>query len=175
MPRLALRELYIEELRDLYDAESRMIKALPKLAEAAESEKLRDGFRDHLRQTRSHLARLEEVFEKMGEEPGGSEMGAIPDDDDSMDYVMGEEFENGVKDAALISAAQRVEHYEIAAYGCVRTWAGLLGDKDAQALLDKTLREEKQAEEKLTELSETINLELNSEPSRTEIASAANH
>lgn len=164
MAKLALRELYIEELRDLYDTENRMIKALPKLAQAAESERLRAGFEEHLQQTKSHVARLEEVFEKMGEEPVSAAMGAIPDDDE-MDYVMDEEFEHGVKDAALISAAQRVEHYEIAAYGCVRTWAGLLGDKHAQALLDQTLHEEKEAEEKLMEISQTINLELSSAPS----------
>lgn len=164
MAKLALRELYIEELRDLYDTENRMIKALPKLAEAAESERLRAGFEEHLQQTKSHVARLEKVFEKLGEEPGGAAMGAIPDDDD-MDYLMDEEFEHGVKDAALISAARRVEHYEIAAYGSVRTWAGLLGDKHAQALLDQTLHEEKKAEEKLTEISQNINLEVNSAPS----------
>jgi ferritin-like metal-binding protein YciE len=172
MAKLALRELYIEELRDLYDAENRMIKALPKLAEAAESEKLRAGFKEHLQQTKSHVARLEQVFEKMGEELGGSTMGAIPDDDE-MDYMIDEEFEHGVKDAALISAAQRVEHYEIAAYGCVRTWAGLLGEKHAQALLDQTLNEEKQTQEKLTELSQAINLQATNESAGTEIASNA--
>jgi ferritin-like metal-binding protein YciE len=164
MAKLALRELYIEELRDLYDAENRMIQALPKLAEAAESEKLRAGFRNHLQQTKAHVARLQEVFEKMGEEPGVAAMGAIPDDED-VGCVMNQEFEHGVKDAALISAAQRVEHYEIAAYGCVRTWAGLLGEKHAQALLDQTLHEEKETEKKLTEISQSINLEMHSEPS----------
>jgi ferritin-like metal-binding protein YciE len=100
----------------------------------------------------------------MGEEPGVVAMGAIPDDED-VDCVTNQEFEHGVKDAALISAAQRVEHYEIAAYGCVRTWAGLLGEKHAQALLDQTLHEEKETEKKLTEISQSINLEMHSEPS----------
>jgi len=155
MARLALRELYLEELRDLYDAENRMIKALPKLAEAAESERLRAGFQYHLLQTRSHVTRLEQVFERLGEAPCTDMPGLMPDASE-VDQMMYEDFEEGVKDAALISAAQRVEHYEIAAYECVKTWAGLLGDREAQALLDQTLTEEKETEERLTELSQSL-------------------
>jgi len=157
MSTLALRELYLEELKDLYDAENRLIKALPKMVEAAEFPGLRDGFEKHLEQTKQHALRLEQIFERMGEEPtrrkSAAMVGLIKEGQDLMD----EDYEDGVKDAALVSAAQRVEHYEMAAYGCVRTWAGLLGDSEAKALLERTLTEEKETDRKLNELSETIN------------------
>ena len=159
MEKLALRELYLDELRDLYDAENRLVKALPKLAKEAESQELRAGIEEHLEQTKGHVDRLREIFEAMGEKPGGKRCAAMVGLIDEGDEMMGEDFETGVKDAALISAAQRVEHYEIAAYGCVRTWAGLLGEKEAENLLQHTLDEEKEADEKLTELSQEINVE----------------
>jgi ferritin-like metal-binding protein YciE len=159
MAKEALKNLYIEELRDLYDAENRLVKALPKLAKAAESEELRAGFEEHLEQTKGHVDRLRQIFESLDERPGGKKcaamIGLIQEGQDILD----EDFEDGVKDAALISAARRVEHYEIAAYGCVKTWAGLLGETQAQSLLEQTLNEEKEADEKLTELSSGINLE----------------
>jgi ferritin-like metal-binding protein YciE len=159
MAKEALKNLYIEELRDLYDAENRLVKALPKLAKAAESEELRAGFEEHLEQTKGHVDRLRQIFESLDERPGGKKcaamIGLIQEGQDILD----EDFEDGVKDAALISAAQRVEHYEIAAYGCVKTWAGLLGETEAQSLLEQTLNEEKEADGKLTELSSEINLE----------------
>jgi ferritin-like metal-binding protein YciE len=173
MARLALRELYLEELRDLYDAENRMIKALPKLAEAAESERLRDGFQYHLVQTRSHVTRLDQVFERLGEAPCTDMPGPMPDASAMDQMIMYEDFEEGVKDAALISAAQRVEHYEIAAYECVKTWAGLLGDREAQELLDQTLTEEKETEEKLTELSQSLSYHAVSRASGTEMAGSS--
>jgi ferritin-like metal-binding protein YciE len=159
MAKQALRELYVDELRDLYDAENRLVKALPKLAKEAESQELRSGIEEHLEQTRGHVDRLRQIFEAMGERPGGKKcagmVGLLQEGDEMMD----QEFEGGVKDAALISAAQRVEHYEIAAYGCVKTWAGLLGEKEAQDLLEQTLNEEKEADQKLTEIAGEINVE----------------
>jgi ferritin-like metal-binding protein YciE len=159
MAKQGLRELFTDELKDLYDAENRLTKALPEMAKAAESPQLRAGFEEHLEQTKGHVDRLEQIFEALGEKPSGTKcaamVGLIQEGQDLMD----EDFEAGVKDAALISAAQRVEHYEIAAYGCVRTWAGLLGETEAEALLEQTLDEEKETDQKLTELSEQINVE----------------
>ena len=161
MSTLALKDLYLEELKDLYDAENRLIKALPKMAEAAESAELRQGFQSHLEQTKQHALRLEQIFERMGEEPKRKKCAAMVGLIQEGDDLMGEDYEDGVKDAALISAAQRVEHYEMAAYGCVRTWAGLLGDSEAKALLDQTLSEEKETDQKLNKLAETINRQAN--------------
>jgi ferritin-like metal-binding protein YciE len=159
MAKLALRELYLDALRDLYDAENRLVKALPKLAKEAESQELRAGIEEHLEQTKGHVDRLREIFDAMGEKPSGKRCAAMAGLIEEGEEMMDEDFESGVKDAALISAAQRVEHYEIAAYGCVRTWAGLLGEKEAENLLQQTLDEEKEADEKLTELSQEINVE----------------
>jgi ferritin-like metal-binding protein YciE len=163
MSKEALRELFIDELRDIYDAEHRLVKALPKLADASNSEDLRAGFKEHLEQTKGHVERLNQIFESLNEKSSGKKcaamVGLIAEGEEMMDA----DFEGAVKDAALISAAQRVEHYEIAAYGCVKTWAGLLGETEAQSLLEETLNEEKTADEKLTELSESINLEAEGE------------
>jgi ferritin-like metal-binding protein YciE len=159
MAKQALKELYIDELKDLYDAENRLVKALPEMAKAAESDELRAGFEEHLEQTKGHVDRLRQIFEALDEKPSGKKcaamVGLIQEGQDLMD----EDFAGGVKDAALISAAQRVEHYEIAAYGCLKTWAGLLGESEARSLLEQTLNEEKATDEKLTELSEEINLQ----------------
>ena len=118
-----LRELYVDELRDIYDAEKQLIKALPKMAEAATSEDLRTGFEEHLEQTKGHAERLEQIFSELGEKPTGKKckgmQGLVSEGSEMID----EDFEGEVKDAGLISAAQRVEHYEIAAYGTVRTYA----------------------------------------------------
>jgi ferritin-like metal-binding protein YciE len=159
MERSALKELYIDELRDLYDAESRLVKALPKMAKAATSEQLRAGIEEHLEQTRGHVDRLEEIFESLKEKPTGKTCAGMAGLVKEGKEIMDEDFEGEVMDAALISAAQRVEHYEIAAYGCVKTWAGLLGEEQAGALLEKTLQEEKETDRKLTELAEQINIE----------------
>src|SRR6201997_3207583 len=158
MSKFALRELYLDELRDLYDAENRLVKALPRLAKEAESENLSAGIEEHLEQTKGHVDRLREIFEAMDEKPGGKRCAAMVGLIQEGEGMMDEDFEPGVKDVALISAAQRVEHYEIAAYGCVRTWAGLLGEREAENLLQQTLDEEKEADEKLTELSRAINV-----------------
>src|SRR6202790_5803285 len=155
----ALRELYVDELKDLFDAENRLVKAIPKMAKAATSEKLRSGFEEHLEQTRGHVDRLKEIFDAMGEKATGKKcagmMGLVKEGEE----IMEEDSAGEVMDAALISAAQRVEHYEIAAYGCVSTWAELLGERAASALLEKTLEEEKEADEKLTQLAEKINVD----------------
>jgi ferritin-like metal-binding protein YciE len=155
----ALMELYVDELRDLYDAENRLVKAIPKMAKEATSEKLRSGFEEHLEQTRGHVDRLKEIFDNLGEKPSGKKCAGMIGIIKEGQEIMEVDFEGETMDAALISAAQRVEHYEIAAYGCVRTWADLLGENEASALLEKTLEEEKETDEKLTQLSEEINVQ----------------
>jgi ferritin-like metal-binding protein YciE len=145
-----LKELYIDELRDLYDAENKLVKALPKLAKAAGSDKLRAGFEEHLEQTRGHVERLEEIFEALDEKPTGKKCAGMAGLVKEGEEIMDEDFSAEVMDAALISAAQRVEHYEIAAYGCVSAWAQLLGESEANALLEKTLEEEKEDSDETT-------------------------
>ena len=153
-----LTALYISELRDLYNAEQQLVKALPKMVKNSESQELSDAFANHLEETKNHVTRLEQVFEELGESPKGKKCvgmdGIVKESAETM-----EEFQDGALDAALISAAQRVEHYEIAAYGSVCAYAHLLERTEALGLLKETLEEEKRADEKLTELSETINRE----------------
>jgi ferritin-like metal-binding protein YciE len=155
----SLRELYVDELKDLYSAENQLIKALPKMAKAATAPDLRAGFEKHLVQTKEHVARLERICQAMGEKPTGKTckgmQGLIEEGKELIEEDPGPE----ELDAGLISAAQRVEHYEIAGYGCVRTYASLLGENTAVSLLEKTLNEEKDTDRKLTELSENINVE----------------
>jgi ferritin-like metal-binding protein YciE len=155
----SLKELYIEQLRDIYDAENQLVKALPEMAKAATSEELRSGFENHLEQTKEHARRLEQVFKDLGEKAKGKKCKGMQGLIAEGKEVIDEDFEDEVKDAALISAAQRVEHYEIAAYGTVRTYAEILGQKNAASLLEKTLEEEKETDEKLTELAEGINVQ----------------
>ena len=158
----ALKELYIDELRDIYSAENQLIKALPKMAKAATSEDLKAGFEEHLEQTKEHVQRLERIFAELDEKPTGKKCkgmeGLVAEGKEMI-----EEEEGEVLDVGLISAAQRVEHYEIAAYGCVRTYASLLGEEEAAKLLEKTLSEEKETDKKLTKLSEKINVEASTE------------
>lgn len=155
----SLRELYLEELKDLYSAENQLVKALPNMASAATSPDLKTGFKKHLEQTREHVARLEQIGEEMGEKLTGKTCkgmeGLIKEGKELIDEDPGDE----ELDAGLISAAQRVEHYEIAGYGCVRTYAKLLGQTSATSLLEQTLVEEKETDKKLTLLSEKINVE----------------
>ena len=155
----ALKELYVDELRDIYSAEQMLTKALPKMAKAALSPELRAGFEKHLGQTRGHLERLEKIFDSLDENPNGKKCkgmeGLIKEGQEMMEGAL----PDGARDAGLISAAQRVEHYEIAAYGTVRTYANLLGDNQAATLLEQTLQEEKNTDEALTGLAEEINLE----------------
>jgi ferritin-like metal-binding protein YciE len=162
MKESGLKELYVDELRDLYSAENQLTKALPKMAKAATSEELRAGFEEHLEQTKGHVERLDQIFKELGEKPGGKKCkgmeGLIEEGKEMI-----EEQEGETLDAGLISAAQRVEHYEIAAYGCVRTYANLLGEEDAAELLEETLKEEKETDQKLTTLAEKINVEAEGE------------
>lgn len=159
MQKDSLRELYINELRDLYSAETQMAKALPKLARASSNAGLRQGFEEHLRQTSEHVSRLEQIFEMLGEKTTGKKCigmeGLVKEGAETMQ----EEYEGAVMDAALIGAAQRVEHYEIAGYGTVRTFAELLGESEHVSLLEQTLEEEKETDKKLTQLAEQINSE----------------
>jgi ferritin-like metal-binding protein YciE len=157
MQKESLRELYIDELRDLYNAETQLTKALPKMAKAASNDQLRQGFEEHLRQTSEHVGRLEQIFEQLEEKPTGKKClgmeGLIKEGSETMK----DDFSDAVMDAALIGAAQRVEHYEIAAYGTVRDFAKILGEDEHVSLLEQTLQEEKETDQKLTELSQEIN------------------
>jgi len=155
----SLKELYVDELRDIYDAETQLIKALPQMAKAATSEALRSGFERHLEQTKVHAQRLVQIFDGLGKKASGKKCNAMKGLVTEGKEVIDGSFEGEVKDAALISAAQRVEHYEIAAYGTVRTYAGLLEQQEAVSLLEETLQEEKETDAKLTELAEGINVE----------------
>jgi len=154
-----LRDLYIEQLRDLYDAENQLVKALPKMAKGANSDELRQGFEEHLEQTRQHVQRLETIFEQLGEKPKGEKCKGMEGLVKEGSEVLDEEMNEDVKDAAIIAAAQRVEHYEIPGYGSVRTYANLLGETEAEELLEQTLTEEKETDAKLTELAENINVD----------------
>jgi ferritin-like metal-binding protein YciE len=154
-----LKHLYVEELKDLYSAESQMVKALPKMAKAATSEELRAGFEEHLEQTRGHVARLEEIFKALEESPKGKKCKGMEGLIREGGEMIAEDLAPEELDAGLISAAQRVEHYEIAGYGCVSTYAKLLGEDVAESLLRQTLEEEKETDEKLTDLASSINLE----------------
>ena len=158
----ALKELYVDELKDLYSAENQLVKALPKMAKAASSDELRTAFEEHLEQTKGHVQRLEQIFEMLDESPKGKKCVGMEGLVKEGAELMEEDFEEEVMDAGLIGAAQRVEHYEIAAYGTVRAFADLLGEQEQASLLGETLEEEKETDQKLTELSEDINVEANS-------------
>jgi ferritin-like metal-binding protein YciE len=156
----SLRELLIEELQDIYSAENMILSALPKMAEETSSPELKTAFNSHLQQTRGHVQRLDQIFDQI---PGvdrkdkkckGME-GIIKDAKD----LLSEDAEPEVRNAGMIAGAQRVEHYEIAAYGTARTYAQLLGRNDWAQLLQQTLDEEKETDAKLTQLAERINLE----------------
>jgi ferritin-like metal-binding protein YciE len=159
----SLRELYLEELQDLYNAEQQLIKALPKMAKAASSDDLKAAFEEHLEKTRGHAQRIETICEQMGEKAQGKKCRAMEGLVKEGGEVIEEDMEDGIKDAALIAAAQRVEHYEIAGYGCVRAYATKLGDEEAADLLSQTLDEEKEADETLNGIAEELNLELGRE------------
>jgi ferritin-like metal-binding protein YciE len=165
MEHQALKELYIDELRDIYNAENQLLKALPKMAKGSTSEQLRTGFEEHLEQTRGHVQRLEQIFKELGEKPSGKKCKAMEGLVAEGAETLGEDYEDEVMDAAIIGAAQRVEHYEIAAYGTVRTFAELLGEDSAVQLLEQTLEEEKETDQKLSDLASDINVEAMGEKS----------
>lgn len=154
-----LEDLLVEELKDLYSAENQLLKAIPKMAKAANSPDLRKGFEKHLKQTQEHVTRLERVCEEIGVSPKGKKCKAMEGLVEEGAEVIKEDAAPDVKDAALIAAAQRVEHYEMAGYGCVRTYARLLGYKSAAKLLQQTLDEEGDTDKALTKLSESINVD----------------
>ena len=151
----SLKDLYLEQLRDLYSAETQLLDALPKIADAASAPDLKQAFSDHLRQTQEHVRRLERIFSTLGESPSGHTCEGMKGLIREGEQMLRMEGEPAVLDAGLIAAAQRVEHYEIAGYGTVRTYAELLGHDDQVALLERTLDEEEQADELLTRLAET--------------------
>lgn len=148
-----LRELLLDELADMYDAEHRLIKALPKMARAATCDDLKGAFQSHLKETEGHVQKLEQVFRAFGEKAKGKKCEATVGLLEEGDEIAAEFKGSPAINAALISAAQKVEHYEIASYGCLREWAGLLGNEQASGLLEKILEEEKAADEKLTGLA----------------------
>jgi len=152
----SLHDLYVDELRDLYSAENQLVKALPKMAKAAADGSLRAAFEEHLAVTRGQVERLDRIFKQLGERATGKKCVAMEGLIEEGKEMMEEDAPPAVLDAALISAAQRVEHYEIAGYGCVRTYARLLGYDDAAELLQQTLDEEGEADKKLTELAESV-------------------
>jgi len=145
-----LKELYLDELEDLYDAEKRIVKALPKVAEAASDQELRSALMHHLEQTKGHISRLERVFQGLGQSAKSKTCdgmkGILTEGQDTIDKID----DPAVRDAGIIAAAQRVEHYEIAAYGTLRKWAEQLNDMQGARMLEETLQEEKEADKELT-------------------------
>jgi len=166
-----LQKLYTDELRDLYNAESQLLKALPRMAKAASSEELKEAFEKHLEQTKGHVKRLEQVFEELDEKPKGKTCRAMKGLIQEGSEILEEDGETSVRDAGIIVAAQKVEHYEIAGYGSVRTFAHLLGQNKAAELLQATLDEESETNEVLNRLAESV---INPEAVReTELAGAS--
>jgi ferritin-like metal-binding protein YciE len=152
----SLHDLFVDELKDLYNAENQLVKALPKMAKAASSDELRSAFQEHLEQTKEHVNRLEKVFKELNCNPKGKKCRAMEGLIEEGSERLDGDADGAVKDAALIAAAQRVEHYEIAGYGCVRTYAEQLGHSEAANLLQQTLDEEGATDKKLTQLAEGI-------------------
>ena len=155
----SLQDLYKKELADLYDAEQQIIKALPEMIDGATSEELKDALNEHLDVTKEQASRLEQIFEQLGEKAKREKckgmQGVIAEGSDQLDEIK----DDNLRDAAIISAAQRVEHYEMAGYGTARTYAQLLGEDEAAQLLQQTLDEEKEADQKLTDLAGELNVE----------------
>lgn len=149
-----LREALVEEIRDLYNAEKQLVKALPKMAKGAESEELREAFESHLEETEGQVTRLERVFELLDEKPRGKHCAGMAGIVEEGSEKLQEDIEGSVLDAVLIASAQKVEHYEIGAYGTAIAWAEALGLSDVVSVLNETLEEEKAADEKLSALAE---------------------
>jgi ferritin-like metal-binding protein YciE len=172
----SLRALYIDELKDLYSAEKQLVKALPKMAKNATDPRLKKAFTDHLKETEGHVARLEQIFESLEASPRGKKCVGMEGLIEEAQELIGEDAEAEVLDAGLISKAQHVEHYEMAGYGTVRTYAEILGETRHAKLLQQTLDEEGRADKLLTQLAESsINIDaaIGDEESDEESASAS--
>jgi ferritin-like metal-binding protein YciE len=154
MPLDNLNNLFLNELKDVYNAEKQLVTALPRMAKAASSPELSEAFTSHLEETKGHVTRLEQIFQLIDQPVRGKKCKGMEGLIEEGKEILEEDGEESVIDAALISAAQRVEHYEMAAYGCLKTYAELLGNQEAVKLLDQTLEEEEAADEKLTEIAE---------------------
>ncbi len=156
----SLRKLYVEELKDLYSAEKQILQALPRMAKKASNEQLRQAFQEHVEVTRMQVERLDRIFEMLGKSSRGKKCKGMEGLLEEGKEMMQEDMEDDVMDAALIASAQKVEHYEIAGYGTVRTYARLLGEEEDARLLQQTLDEEGETDKKLTMLAESsINVE----------------
>lgn len=170
----SLKDLLIDELKDLYSAEQQLVKALPKMAKAASNAELKNGFTEHLEQTKGHVSRLEEAFSSLGEKARAKTckamQGLVEEGSEAIDLDGPE----AVRDACLIGAAQRVEHYEIAAYGTVKAFASTIGETEVADLLNQTLREESETDKKLSTLAKSVNKEANSGGREAEDDSEAN-
>jgi ferritin-like metal-binding protein YciE len=166
---MSLKDLLLEELKDLYDAEQQLAKALPKLAAAAESDGLRSAFESHLEETRNHAKRLEDIFALLGVRASGKHCDGIAGIvQEGSRMIENTEIEGALKDAALIAGAQKAEHYEMAAYGTVAAWARTLGLTEAAASLEQTLEEEKAADQALNDLAEQeVNISAQHEAEQT--------
>ena len=163
-----LRDLFVDELKDIYWAEKALTKAIPKMIKNATAEELVEALTDHLEATKNHVTRLEEVFSTIGEKAVAVKCEAMAGLTKEAEEIMEETEEGVVRDAGIISASQKVEHYEIASYGTLCSFARTLGEDDAAALLQQTLDEEKEADEILSEISQSINLEAAGEEEETE-------
>jgi ferritin-like metal-binding protein YciE len=165
----SIRELLVDQMRDLYDAEKQLVKALPKIAKASSNDQLREAFEDHLEQTKGHVQRLEQAFElldgKARNKPCKAMRGLIEEGKETI----GEDLAEPLMDSAIICAAQKVEHYEIAGYGTVSAWARSLGLEDVAELLEATLSEEKNADQKLTEVASEVLEEAESSEAEEEV------
>jgi len=153
----SLEDLFVDKLKDVHDAEKRITRALPKLIKAASSEALSNAFEKHLQETQQQIDRLEQIFGDLGKSPGRKTCHGIMGILEEGEETLGQNAPEAVMDAALIAGAQEVEHYEISAYGCLKTWAEVLGKPDVVSLLERTLDEEKKTDETLTKLAGTIN------------------
>jgi ferritin-like metal-binding protein YciE len=169
----SIQELLIDEMQDLYDAEKQLVKALPKVIRTASSPELAEAVTNHLEETRGHVARLEQAFELLGEKPKNKPCAAMKGLLEEAQEIMLEKMSDPLRDSAMICAAQKVEHYEIAGYGTVKAWAEALGLDDVAELLNETLEEEKAANEKLTGVATGVLADAGSEDEATTKKGAA--
>jgi ferritin-like metal-binding protein YciE len=154
-----LTELFLEELSDVYSAEQQLVKALPKVAKNVTSPELREAVEHHLEQTEEHVRRLEQVFALFDVKPKAKKCEAMAGLIEETADFMEEDFDGDLKDAGIIANAQKVEHYEISAYGTLKTWAGLLNNQEAVDLLEETQNEERDTDENLTSIAESLHIE----------------